>query len=144
MANITRYNPLSPMDEMFDELTRGFFVRPLALPRQQQDLQIKLDIKEDEKAYKIKADIPGVKKEDIHVDVEGNHISLSAETKAEREEKEGGKTLYTERTYGMVSRAFDLPTDVDAEACKAEYKDGVLNLTLPKKNGGATRRISVR
>lgn len=142
MANITRFNPVSPIDEMFDELTRGFFVRPLAFPRQ-QDLQIKLDVKEDEKAYKIKADIPGVKKEDIHVDVEGNHVSLSAESKSEREEKEGEKSLYTERSYGMVSRAFDLPSDVDAAACKAEYKDGVLTLTLPKKNGGATRRISV-
>lgn len=142
MANITRFNPVSPVDEMFDELTRGFFVRPLAFPRQ-QDLQIKLDVKEDEKAYKIKADIPGVKKEDIHVDVEGNHVSLSAESKSDREEKEGEKSLYTERSYGMVSRAFDLPSDFDAAACKAEYKDGVLTLTLPKKNGGATRRISV-
>lgn len=111
MANMTRFNltTATPIEDMFDELTRGFFVRPLSL--RQADLQIKLDVKEDDKAYKILADIPGVKKEDIHVDVEGNHISLSAETRTEREE--------------------------------AEYKDGVLNLTLPKKNGGATRRISV-
>lgn len=142
MANITRFNPIAPIEDMFDELTRGFFVRPLSLPRQ-ADLQIKLDVKEDEKAYKVRAELPGVKKEDIHVDVEGNHISLSAETSAQREEKEGEKTIYRERTYGMVSRQFDLPTEVDPQGCKAEYKDGVLDLTLPKKNGGAARRISV-
>lgn len=145
MANITRFNPLSalsPIEDVFDELTRGFFVRPVGVPRA-MELQIKLDVKEDEKAYKVRADLPGVKKEDIHVDIDGNHVSLSAETKSEREEKEGEKTIYTERSYGMVSRQFDLPGEVDPQGCKAEYRDGVLNLTLPKKNGASGRRINV-
>lgn len=139
MANIARYNPV---DEMFNELTRGFFVRPLGLPAQ-PDLQVRLDVKEDDKAYKVRAEIPGVKKEDIHVDVEGSHVSVRAEVKAEKEQKEGEKVIYSECSYGMVSRGFDLPTDVDAQGAKAEYKDGVLNLTLPKKAGAQTRRISI-
>lgn len=139
MANITRYNPF---EDLVNEFTRGFFVKPLAFPSQ-PDLQIKLDVKEGEKDYRIRAEIPGVKKEDIHVDVEGSHVSLRAEVREEKEEKKGEKLIYSERSYGMVSRGFDLPADVDAEGAKAEYKDGVLNLTLPKKAGAATRRISV-
>lgn len=139
MANITRY---SPFEDLFDEFARGYFVKPLGFPKG-SELQIKVDVNEDEKAYKVRADIPGVKKEDIHVDVEGNHVSLRAEAKQEREEKKGEKVIYSERSYGMVSRDFDLPGDVDAQGAKAEYKDGVLNLTLPKKPGAATRRISI-
>jgi HSP20 family protein len=139
MANITRYDPI---EDLFNEFTRGFFVKPLAFPRQ-GELQIKLDVKEGDKDYTVRAEIPGVKKEDIHVDVEGSHVSLRAEIKSEKEEKKGEKTIYSERSYGMVSRGFDLPTDVDAGGTKAEYKDGVLNLVLPKKAGAAARRISV-
>lgn len=139
MANITRY---SPFDDLFNELTRGFFVKPVALPGD-GELRMKIDVKEDDKSYTIRADIPGVKKEDIHVDVEGNQVSLRAEAKQEKEEKKGEKVIYSERSYGMVSRSFSLPSDVDAQGCKAEYKDGVLNLMLPKKAGAETRRITV-
>ena len=100
-------------------------------------------MKESDKDYKICAEIPGVRKEDIHVDVEGNHVSLRAEVKQSKEEKKDEKVIYSECSYGAVSRGFDLPTDVDEEGAKAEYKDGVLNLTLPKKAGTATRRISI-
>jgi HSP20 family protein len=139
MANITRYNPF---EDVFSELTRGFFVKPLGFPAG-PELQIKLDVKESDKAYKVRAEIPGVKKEDIHVDVEGSHVSLRAEVKEEKEEKKDERVVYSERSYGMVSRDFELPTDVDAQGAKAEYRDGVLDLTLPKKAGAAARRISV-
>src|SRR5690606_13533474 len=102
-----------------------------------------LDVKEDEKAYTVRADIPGVKKEDIQVDVDGNAITLRAETKQEKEEKKGEKVLYSERRYGMMSRSFTLPTEVETDGAKAEYKDGVLNLTLPRKADGSGRRITV-
>lgn len=139
MADITRYNPI---EDLFNELTRGFFVRPVGLPRQ-PELQIKLDVKEDEKAYQVSAEIPGVKKEDIHVDVEGSHVSLRAEVKEEKERREGETVVYRERSYGAVSRAFDLPQDVDADKVQARYENGVLNLKLPKKGGAAARRIFV-
>ena len=138
MANITRFNPF---DDLFSEASRGFWLKPFAFPAE-TELKMKLDVKEDEKSYTVRADIPGVKKEDIHVDIEGAHVSVRAEAKQEKEQKDE-KTLYSERSYGMVSRSFMLPAEVDSQAAKAEYKDGVLNLTLPKKSNGAGKRITV-
>jgi hypothetical protein len=87
MANIARYNPF---DELFNEFSKGFFVRPLAMPEGAEP-KMKLDVKEDEKAYTVRADIPGVKKEDIHVDVDANAITVRAEVKQEKEEKKDEK-----------------------------------------------------
>jgi HSP20 family protein len=139
MANITRYNPF---DELFNEFSKGFFVRPFSTPEGAEP-KMKLDVKEDEKAYTIRADIPGVKKEDIQVDVDANAVTVRAEMKQEKEEKKDQKVIYSERNYGMVSRSFSLPAEVDANGAKAEYKDGVLNLVLPKKAGAQARRLSV-
>jgi HSP20 family protein len=91
----------------------------------------------------VKADIPGVKKEDIQVDVDEDHVSVRAEAKKEKEEKKGEKVVYSERSYGMVSRSFSLPAAVDAKGAKAEYKDGVLSLTLPKKSNGSAKRVAI-
>ena len=102
-----------------------------------------LDVKEDEKAYTVRADIPGVKKEDIQVEVDANAVTVRAEVKREKEEKQGEKVIYSERSYGMVSRSFSLPAEIEAGGCKAEYKDGVLSLVLPKKAGAQARRLSV-
>ena len=104
---------------------------------------MKIDVKEDDKTFTIKADIPGVKKEDIQIDIDDDQVSLRAEAKQEKEEKKGEKVVYSERSYGMVSRSFSLPAEVDANGAKAEYKDGVLNLVLPKKAGAQARRLSV-
>jgi len=139
MANITRYNPF---EDLFNDFGRGFFVRPLAFPAE-TELKMKIDVKEDDKSYTVQADIPGVKKEDIQVDIDGDTVSLRAEAKQEKEEKKGEKVVYSERSYGMVSRSFSLPTEVDDKAAKAEYKDGVLKLVLPKKSNGGGRRISI-
>ena len=139
MANIARYNPI---DELFNEFSKGFFVRPFAMPEGAEP-KMKLDVKEDEKAYTVRADIPGVKKEDIQVDIDANAITVRAEMKQEKEEKKDEKVIYSERSYGMVSRSFSLPAEVDPSGAKAEYKDGVLNLVLPKKSNGAAKRIAV-
>jgi HSP20 family protein len=139
MANITRYNPF---EDLLADLGKGFFLRPFPIPAV-ADLQMKIDVKEDEKSFTVKADIPGVKKEDIHVDVEGDHVTVRAEAKQERDEKKDEKIIHSERSYGMVSRSFTLPIDVDAKSAKAEYKDGVLNLVLPKKANGSAKRIAV-
>ena len=139
MANITRF---SPFEDLFNELSRGFWVKPLTLPAE-AELKMKLDVKEDDKAFSVQAEVPGVKKEDIQVDIEGNQVSLRAEVKKEKEEKKGEKVVYSERSYGMVGRSFTLPVEVDAKGARAEYKDGVLSLTLPKKSNGAAHRISV-
>ena len=139
MANLTRYNPF---DELFNDFGKGFFVRPLAFPAE-TELKMKIDVKEDDKSYTVQADIPGVRKEDIQVDIDGDTVSLRAEAKREKEEKKDEKVVYSERSYGMVSRSFSLPSEVDEKAAQAEYKDGVLKLVLPKKANGGGRRISV-
>jgi HSP20 family protein len=140
MTGLTRY---SPLDDLFTELTQGFFVKPILTAGGNGELRMKVDVKEDDNAFNVRADIPGVKKEDISVDVNGNQVSLRAEIKQEKEEKKGEKIIYSERNYGMVSRSFGLPTEVDAQGAKAEYKDGVLNLTLPKKASAQTKRLTV-
>jgi HSP20 family protein len=139
MANLTRYNPF---EDVLKEFSRGFWVKPAAFPAG-TSVEMKVDVKEDDKAFTIRAEIPGVKKDDIKVDIEGNLVSVSAEVKQEREAKEGEKVVYSERTYGMASRSFTLPREVDAQGAKAEYKDGLLSLVLPKKANGSARRVSI-
>ena len=135
MANITRYDP-------FDDLFKGFWMKPLPFPAE-SELKMKIDVKEDDQAFTVKAEIPGVKKEDIQVDIDEDRVSLRAEVKKEKEEKKDEKVVYSERAYGMVSRSFTLPADVDAKGAKAEYKDGVLNLMLPKRSNGSAKRVTV-
>jgi HSP20 family protein len=139
MANITRYNPF---DELFKDFHKGFWVKPLAFPAETA-VEMKIDVKEDEKSYTIRAEIPGAKKEDIKVDVEGNLVSVRADVRQEKEEKKGEKIVYSERSYGMASRSFTLPNEVDASGAKADYKDGLLSLTLPKKANGVGQRIAI-
>src|SRR5574340_424447 len=109
MANLSRYDPLNlarinPFEDI-DDLFKGFFVRPMVFEGQPQ-MQIKMDVKEGDKAYIVHADIPGVKKEDIHVTIDGSLVSISAEVKKQKEEKEGEKVLRSERYYGKVARSF--------------------------------------
>lgn len=140
MANLTRYNPV---DDAFDDLFRGFFLRPVRVEGQNEP-QIKLDVKEDDKGYTVHAEIPGVKKEDIHVTIEGNQVAISAEVKSEKETREGEKVLRSERYFGKVSRAFTLGQDVDEGTAQAKYNNGVLELSLPKKQVAASRRLTIQ
>ena len=140
MANIQRYGGL--FDDVFGDLTRGFWLKPVAMPGD-GELKMKVDVKEDEKAYTVHAEVPGVKKEDIQVDVNGNQVSIRAEVKQEKEEKKDEKVLHSERYYGMVSRSMQLPADIDTQGVKAEYKDGMLNLVLPKKASAQAKRVTV-
>jgi len=139
MANLSRY---SPVDDAFDDLFRGFFMRPVRMEGA-PEMQIKMDVKEDDKGYTVHAEIPGVKKDDIHVTIDGNQVAVSAEIKNEKEVKEGEKVLRSERYYGKVSRAFTLGQDVDEGAAQAKYSDGVLELMLPKKAVTKAKRLSV-
>ena len=145
MNNITRFNPfneLSRFDPFWDvdDVFNKLMMRPLLREGLQFEPQIKMDVKEADGKYLIKAEIPGVKKDDIHVSIEGNRVSISAEVKQEKEAKEGEKVIRSERSYGMASRTFTLADDVDQGNAQAKYTDGVLELTLPKKSGSSTRR----
>jgi HSP20 family protein len=148
MVNITRFDPLS---DLVSFVPFGNFEDFFRVPRMRslvRDLpaepEIKMDVAEDDKAYHVKAEVPGVKKEDIHVSIEGNQVSITAEVKKEKEEKKGETVLRSERYYGMQSRSFTLMHDVDQGNAEAKYQDGVLDLTLPKKsNGGAVKQLTV-
>jgi HSP20 family protein len=140
MANITRWDPFDDMDDLF----KGFFLRPMRMESSDTQMRIKMDVKEDDKAYLVHAEIPGVKKEDIQISIDGNQVSVSAEVKREKEEKQGEKVLRTERYYGRVFRSFTLAQEVDQESAKAKYENGILELTLPKKAASATRKLTVQ
>lgn len=141
MSNLTRYDPFEAGLEPFDDLFRGFF-RPVRMDRELP--QFKMDVKENDKAYTVHADLPGVKKEDIHVSIEGNTVAISAETRSESEQKEGEKVLKRERSHGKVYRSFSLGADIDEAAATARYNDGVLELVLPKKTAAASKRLTVQ
>lgn len=143
MANVTRYDPFADVDDLF----KGFFLRPVRMGMSAGDFaslgQLKVDVSEDEKAYTVHAEVPGAKKEDIKVSLDGNLVSISAEVKKTREQKEGEKLIRSERYYGTVARSFSLASDIEEGQCAATYKDGVLELVLPKKSGGSSRQISI-
>jgi HSP20 family protein len=128
-------------DDFFRDVAPGFYIKPLhgdALPT---PAQIKVDVRESGDAYTVQAEIPGVPKEDIQVAVEGNVVSLRAEIKQQDSTSADEKTLRSERYYGAVSRSFQLASDIDQAQAKAKYDNGVLTLSLPKKQAlsGAQR-----
>jgi len=140
MANITRFDPFNDLDDMF----KGLFVRPMRLERDlPAQIQVKMDVSRTDDAYAVNAEMPGVKKDDIHVSIDGNQVTISGETKKESEEKKGEEVIRSERYYGKVSRSFTLAQDVDESKVVAKYADGVLKLTLPMKSKAATRKITV-
>lgn len=141
MANITRF---SPFDEAFDDLFRGFFVRPVSRDAPAGAAQFRVDVSENEKAYTLRAEIPGVKKEDINVTIDGDTVAISAEVKHEKDVKNGDRVLRSERYYGKLYRAFTLGQAVEEAGTHARYADGVLELTLPKKAAAQAKRITIQ
>lgn len=141
---LTRYNPL--LSDSFEDVFKGFF-RPVRLGWDEERIasQIKIDVEENEKTYTIRAELPGVKKEDIDIKVEGNMVSIGAEVKREKDIKEdGGRLLRSERYYGGMSRSFSLSQDVDDTKANARYNNGILELTLPKKAGAAVKKLTIQ
>lgn len=141
MANITRYNPF---DEAFDDLFRGFFVRPVSYDAPAGAAQFRVDVSENEKAYTLRAEVPGVKREDINVTIDGDTVAISAEVKHEKDVKNGDRVLRSERYYGKLYRAFTLGQAVEEAGTHARYADGVLELTLPKKAAAQAKRINIQ
>ena len=147
MASIQRFDPFN---ELVDDLFKGFLVRPVAyegrgpwsnesgLPR------AKVDVTERNGAYVVAAELPGVKKEDIQVSIDGAQVTLAAEVKREREVEKDERVLHTERTFGKVTRSFTLPQEVDEAKAEAKFRDGVLELTLPKKAAAQRKQISIQ
>jgi len=142
MSNLTRFGRGGSLfDELFRDVSPGYFVRPLhgdALPE-----RIKVDVKENGNAYTVQAEIPGVKKEDIHVDVEGSVVTLRAQIRQQDEQVKDNQVLHSERYYGEVARSLQLPADIDQQAAVAKYDSGVLTLTLPKKVQKSAQRLTI-
>ncbi|MGH8649398.1 MAG: Hsp20/alpha crystallin family protein [Burkholderiales bacterium] len=141
MANITRYRPF---DEAFDDLFRGFFVRPVSYDAPAGAAQFRVDVSENEKAYTLRAEVPGVKKEDINVTIDGDTVAISAEAKQEKDVKNGDRVLRSERYYGKLYRAFTLGQAVEEAGTNAKYANGMLELTLPKKAAAQAKRITIQ
>jgi HSP20 family protein len=137
MSNLTRRDPL-------EDFFRGFLVRPVEYGNSATEApQMKVDVKEVNDAYQVHAELPGIKKEDIHVHIDGPVVSISAERKQSSEVKEGERVLRSERYFGQVSRSFQLGQDVDESRASARFNDGVLELSLPKKAAAQSRRLVI-
>ena len=146
MSNLTRWDPFDisrfrGVEDSLDEWVRRVF-HPLR-SRGEGPIDISVDVSEKNGAYLVKAEIPGVKKEDINVSIDRNMVSISAEVKRESEEKKGETVLRRERYHGVMQRSFTLPNQVDDSKAEAKYVDGVLELTLPKKEGSSEKKLSV-
>jgi len=143
-GDLMRVDPFRSMDEIF----RDFAMMPALRSAGGMDQlnRIRMDVSETEKTYEIKADIPGVNKEEIKVAIDRNQVTISAEVKQENEEKQksAAGVVRSERYYGQMYRSFMLPQEVDDAAAEAKYENGVLSLSLPKKsNSGGAKQLTV-
>jgi HSP20 family protein len=145
MANVTRFDPFN---DLVEDLFKGYLVRPLGFEgRGDAGVQLpraKVDVAEKNGAYLVTAELPGVKKEDIHVSIDGAQVTLEAEVKREKEANKDERVLHTERVFGKVSRSLTLPQEVDEAKAEAKFRDGVLELTLPKKTAAQRKQISIQ
>lgn len=145
MSKLRLFDP--DLNESFESMFRRV-MRPLRSERELlDDLDVRVDVIEKNGVYKVRADLPGMKKENINVRIDGNIVRIDAETQDAKEFKEdGGKVLRSERYYGSVSRSFSLADEVDESKATAKYADGVLSLELPKKaaSSAGAKRITVQ
>jgi len=139
MNELRTFDPftLEPFEDTFRSMMRPWRMEAMEAPR------IKLDLSELDSSYLVKAEIPGVRKEDIDVRVDGSTVTISAEAKKEKEEKKEGRVLRRERQEGYASRSFTLACPVDEGRAEALYMNGVLELKLPKKAPTSTKRLAI-
>jgi HSP20 family protein len=140
MANISRFDPFN---DLVDDLFKGYLVRPMWSEARDGVARMKVDVAEKGDAYLVHAELPGVKKEDIQITIDGAQVTLAAEVKRAKEAGEGERWLHTERVSGKATRSFSLPQEIDEAKADAKFRDGVLELTLPKKAAVSRRQISI-
>lgn len=150
MANIMSREPfgstaITPLLNEFDDLFRGFFMRPISLgaPLWGGPTPFRMDVVETDNAYRVLAEMPGVRKEDINVTIDGSDVTISAELKREHK-AEDEKLLLSERTVEKYYRSFSLEHEIDEANVQARYADGVLELTLPKSARSLQKKITVQ
>lgn len=138
MARLSVYDPFA---DVFPELFRGLMAP--ASPESGKPLEIRIDVSETDADYSVAAELPGVDKDDIHVQIDGNRVAISAQVSKESEEREGERVLRRERYRGSVSRSFALASEIDEERAAAAYENGILKLTLPKKAAAGAKRLKI-
>lgn len=141
MVNVTRYDPFG---DLFDDFFKGYFVRPMTLEAPETVRRVHVDVTEADGEFKVLAELPGVKKEDIKVEIAGDAVSISAEARTERDVKRGERVVHSERYFGKMARSFRLGEEIDEAKVVAKFTDGVLELTLPKKAAGTTKQITIQ
>lgn len=145
MANISRFDPRADVfGDLVDDLFKGFLVRPMYTEARDALGRVRVDVTEKNGEYLVHAELPGAKKEDIQLSIDGAQVTLAAEIKREKSVEEGERVLHTERVYGKVSRSFTLPQEIDDASAQARFADGVLELTLPKKAAATRKQISIQ
>ncbi len=136
-----------PFARTIDDLLQGFLVRPVSAAPAAKVRGFKIDVREEGNSYLVEADLPGLKKDDIKIEIDGAQVSISAEYKSDVTRKEGeaesARVVYTERSAGAVGRSFELPAEIDQAAASAKYEDGVLKLTLPKKVAETRKLLAI-
>ncbi len=137
LGSISRFDPLRDFDSFFNAFD---MMRPL---RGIDTERIRMDVSETDQAFLIRADMPGVKKEDVKVSIDGDQITISADVNQEQERTEGN-TVCRERYHGQQYRSFTLPSSVDEEKAVASCHDGILELTLPKKPGSGAKQLTIQ
>lgn len=142
MVGIVRREPFG---NVIDDFFRGFLVKPVAYDHSDEPLRgIRLDVTEHSGVYAVHAEMPGVKKEDIQVRVDGEQVFISAEARSEHGQKDGKRLVHSERYYGKLARSFRLGQDIDESKVEARFTDGVLELVLPKKAATTSHQISIQ
>ncbi|MCU0967867.1 MAG: Hsp20/alpha crystallin family protein [Rubrivivax sp.] len=131
--------------ERFDDLLPAMMRRMWNLPTLPAELpqDIRLDVTENDQAYTVKAEMPGARKEDIRVSVDGARLTIAAEVKHESEKTEGERVLMREMSSGSIARTIMLGHEIDEAEAQARFDNGVLELTLPKRREARGRRITV-
>lgn len=155
--NLIRRNnsPLStlrggPMEDQFGRMVESMFqdfFAPLAQSGRWADEGLampRLDVSEHDKAFEVQAELPGVKKEDLKVSIDGQRVTIEGECQQANEQREGEQVVYSERSTRRYQRSFTLPSEVDEAGAQARLENGILMLTLPKKQGGAAKRLTIQ
>jgi len=137
-----------PFGSLVDDVFNDFFQRTGVLPTRGGDgatvARARMDVVDKGDKFEIKLDLPGVSKEDINVSVEGPRVTLQAESRKQNETKDDERVLHSERTFTSYARSFELPTEVTDEGAEANFENGVLTLTLPKRVAVTSKRLQIR
>jgi HSP20 family protein len=137
-----------PFGSLFDEFFTDFFARSGVPAARGTELpaaaRARMDVIDKNDRFEVLVDLPGVKKDDIQVTIEGSRVAISAETKTEKEEKDGDRVLHSERFAASYARTFELPAEVTEDGADANFENGVLKLTLPKRATVTSKRLAIK